>query len=625
MVRSRWISLLASPAVFAMMLVVSATAMAAAALATEVAQPQAGKTQILKVKPVVMTKQLNGVKDENPTPVAVTPKLQLVADQPVTSTTTPVPESPNVIDQVVRESKEDTSSQDDLMAQVTSVSQLRDVQPTDWAFQALQSLVERYGCIAGYPDGTYRGNRALTRYEFAAGVKSCLDRVNELIASGTSDLVRKEDIATLQRLQQEFATELTALHGRVDNLEAQTAQLEANQFSTTTKLVGEAVFGLFDNFGKGYNERTVFEDRVRLDFQTSFFGQDTLHTRLVAGNAQQLNYQRQVAPGGFSTYEGEGSSTLTEEPFSTNAVAVDWLSYYVPLTSNSQVYLVATGGLTNDIAPSGQPYFNDGDGGTGALSLFAQENPIYRIGGGSGAGVNFALSKAGSLFGQTSVTAVYLADNAAFPGNGGSLFNGDYVALGQINYNLNDRFAVTAIYSHAYHSTGTGIFNNAAPGSRTSPFLSAVGTAEANDPSILLPGGQRPTVTNSYGVNLAFRVSKKIVLTGYVDETNARILGRGDANIWTYAAGVAFPDLGKEGNVLGLLVGVEPTLKGLRAVGVPRNFGRRDEAYHFEGFYKYQLTDNISITPGLIVLTAPGQNIRNNDVFIGTFRTTFTF
>ncbi|OWY66980.1 hypothetical protein B7486_33615 [cyanobacterium TDX16] len=50
------------------------------------------------------------------------------------------------------------------LAQVTSVSQLSDVQPTDWAFQALQSLVERYGCIAGYPDGTYRGNRALTRY-----------------------------------------------------------------------------------------------------------------------------------------------------------------------------------------------------------------------------------------------------------------------------------------------------------------------------------------------------------------------------------------------------------------------------------------------------------------------------
>ena len=62
------------------------------------------------------------------------------------------------------------------MDQVTSVTQLSDVQPTDWAFQALQSLVERYGCIAGYPDGTYKGNRAMTRFEFAAGLNACLDK-----------------------------------------------------------------------------------------------------------------------------------------------------------------------------------------------------------------------------------------------------------------------------------------------------------------------------------------------------------------------------------------------------------------------------------------------------------------
>lgn len=128
---------------------------------------------------------------------------------------------------------------DNKLAQVTSVSQLSDVQPTDWAFQALQSLVERYGCIAGYPDGTYRGNRALTRYEFAAGLNACLDRVNELIATATADTVTKEDLATLQRLQEEFSAELTTLRGRVDALEARSAELEANQFSTTTKLTGK--------------------------------------------------------------------------------------------------------------------------------------------------------------------------------------------------------------------------------------------------------------------------------------------------------------------------------------------------------------------------------------------------
>ena len=128
--------------------------------------------------------------------------------------------------------------------QVTSVSQLRDVEPTDWAFQALQSLVERYACIAGYPNGTFRGNRALTRYEFAAGLNACLDRVNELIATSTSNAVTKEDFSKLQKLGEEFAAELATLRGKVDTLEAKTTELEANQFSTTTKLFGQAIFGI---------------------------------------------------------------------------------------------------------------------------------------------------------------------------------------------------------------------------------------------------------------------------------------------------------------------------------------------------------------------------------------------
>lgn len=52
--------------------------------------------------------------------------------------------------------------------QVTSVNQFSDVRPTDWAYQALTNLVEKYGCVAGYPNGTYKGGQAMTRYEAAA-------------------------------------------------------------------------------------------------------------------------------------------------------------------------------------------------------------------------------------------------------------------------------------------------------------------------------------------------------------------------------------------------------------------------------------------------------------------------
>ena len=110
--------------------------------------------------------------------------------------------------------------------QVTSVTQFSDVYPTDWAYQALANLVETYGCVAGYPNGTFRGNRAMTRYEAAALLNACLDRITEVTDE-------------LRRLLKEFETELAILKGRVDGLEARVGELEATQFSTTTKLSGK--------------------------------------------------------------------------------------------------------------------------------------------------------------------------------------------------------------------------------------------------------------------------------------------------------------------------------------------------------------------------------------------------
>ena len=53
----------------------------------------------------------------------------------------------------------------DGMSQIINVNQMRDVSPTDWAYEALRSLVDRYSCIAGFPNQTYRGSQAISRYE----------------------------------------------------------------------------------------------------------------------------------------------------------------------------------------------------------------------------------------------------------------------------------------------------------------------------------------------------------------------------------------------------------------------------------------------------------------------------
>ncbi|MGB0564921.1 MAG: iron uptake porin, partial [Spirulinaceae cyanobacterium] len=132
----------------------------------------------------------------------------------------------------------------DTEAQFTGASKFTDVSPGDWAFQALDDLVRRYDCLKGYPNGTYRGNRALTRYEFAAGLNACLQQIERLIAETTADFVTREELETLRRLMQEFEAELATLGTRVDNLEGRVAFLEDNQFSTTTKLVGEVIFNL---------------------------------------------------------------------------------------------------------------------------------------------------------------------------------------------------------------------------------------------------------------------------------------------------------------------------------------------------------------------------------------------
>jgi hypothetical protein len=570
-----WKSLVVSPAVLGATLLVSTTAIAAPNTTTEVSP----------------------AKQAEVTEVAQQPEL-------LAQTT---------IDQVNRYSNE--GSQNNSQSQVTSVSQFSDVQPTDWAFQALQSLVERYGCIAGYPNATYRGNRALTRYEFAAGLNACLDRVNELIATATADLVTKQDLATLQRLQEEFSAELATLRGRVDSLEARTAELEANQFSTTTKLVGEAIFAASDVFGgdTGDNNNTVFQDRVRLDLQTSFTGKDVLHTRLAAGNAQA-----------FSQFDNAGNQIGTSEGTQTfqvgagdgnNSVKIDRLTYEVPI-GPAQVYLAASGGRHSHYASVNNPYFFDKtDGGNGALSTFASESPIYRIGGGAGIAINLPLGKGGGILGNSSITAGYLASQANDPGIinlSSGLTSGDYAALGQLNFSVGDRVALAATYVHGYNSAAGSLFNS---GSTSNADVVAVGTGQANS---LLGAGS----SNSYGVAAAFRPSDKLSISGFVSYHDVTGFGANDDyTAWSYGLGVALPDFGKKGNVLGIFAGAEPYSRSRTAFAGSGN----DIPYHFEGFYKYRVSDNISITPGVIWLTSPGQNSDNDDAIIGTLRTTFTF
>ncbi|MCY7321981.1 MAG: iron uptake porin [Phormidesmis sp. CAN_BIN36] len=524
------------------------------------------------------------------------------AETPAAMSTKIEPQLAQAIETTLLEAEaEDTDLSEAALAQVTSVSQLTDVRPTDWAFQALQSLVERYGCIAGYPDKTYSGNRALTRYEFAAGLNACLDRVNELIAAATADLVKKEDLAILQRLQEEFAVELATIRGRVDALEARTTTLEKQQFSTTTKLNGEVVVGIAGVAsgrtigGRAVSKNTIVGDRVRLNFDTSFTGRDLLRTRLQASNLTTLPAARDngdlLTREGSFRFAGDGD----------NEIDLDALLYQFPLGRQTTVTIEANAGAIDDFTDTLNPFL-DGDGATGALTQFGTRNSIYYLLGGTGVGVRHSFGDALELsFG-------YLASDAANPTNGAGLFNGAYGAIAQLTFRPSQSLALGLTYVHAYNNDFT------AEGS--------VGSDLANFRDLGLA-----TSVNAYGIEASFQLSPKININGSVGYTNAQTLtgARGNLDIWNWSVGLALPDLGKKGNLAGIIVGQEPKVTGISGT-LGQLFGRdRSTSLHVEGFYQYQLTDNIALTPGVVWLTAPNHDDRNADVVIGAVRATFTF
>ncbi|BFM39714.1 probable porin; major outer membrane protein [Synechocystis sp. LKSZ1] len=93
------------------------------------------------------------------------------------------------------------NSYSQFLNQVNSISQLRDVSPQGWSYEALRNLVENYGCIVGYPDRTYRGNQALSRNEFAAGLNACLTQLERRLLDAQQQLALQNP-GTAQRVRQ---------------------------------------------------------------------------------------------------------------------------------------------------------------------------------------------------------------------------------------------------------------------------------------------------------------------------------------------------------------------------------------------------------------------------------------
>jgi hypothetical protein len=486
------------------------------------------------------------------------------------------------------------------LQQVNSVSDLSDVRPTDWAFAALQSLAQRYNCLLAYPDNRYQGDRSLTRYEFAAGLNLCLNRIAESIGNSGADL-EGEDLSRIRRLQAEFSSELATLRGRVDALEIRTDSLAANQFSATTQLVGEASFFLSgalgdekaNDSGESVQENTTLDYRSRLIFNTSFTGKDLLKTFLVSANSARL--------GGEVT--GTNMTRLAFDVNTNGSVILGKTFYRFPVGDNWRVNVDAVGGGFNANVPTFNEFFTPEI--TGALSRFGRFNPIYRQGlGGSGLTLTYSPNSAISL------SLGYLAPDASEPTGGNGLFDGRFAALGQVAFKPSDRFRVGVTYVRSY-----------APGSQVA-VSGAIGSQLANRPF-----GETATSADHFGVQTSVGIGSHLILGGWAGLTLARAEDKGvgvrqgdDATIFNWAVTLAAPNLDDRGSRAGIVLGQPPKV-------TDNDGGESDEdtSFHFEGFYRYQIAPGIAIEPGFLAIVNPEHDADNDAIWIGNLRTIFLF
>lgn len=489
--------------------------------------------------------------------------------------------------------------------EVIRVDQLEDISPGHWAYEALQSLVEKYRCISDSGSGAFNGNRILNRYEFAAALNLCLVKVGRSIYSlGNRISEQKEDFAIMQRLQAEFAKELEIITAKIDNLEQRVALADSRQFSTTTVLRGGVNFNLIgasgnqkavppgENPTEDIEENFTLSSRASLTFDTSFTGKDRLRTRIQAGNV----------PNYGTGFTGTDMTRLIGATNTGNDIRIGTLFYQFPIGEKGTVAIAPAADFPTRIFPALNP--------VSSISNFGAESPIYSFAFGAGAVAYYQFTD------ELAAGISYLTFPGSNPDEG--LFKGQYTALTQVTYTPSDELGIALTYGRYYAPEPAATIN--VTGSKGSEFAQ-------------LPfGGSTATSSNALGLQFTYKLSDKFILGGWGSYFNANAEsspsvngfsgGAGaDADIWSWAITASLKDVGKLGSQLSFVFGMPPKVTNNDV------FEREDEdtSLHFELSYRYPLNDRIFITPGFLVITNPEHNADNDTTWIGLMRTSFSF
>ncbi len=497
----------------------------------------------------------------------------------------------------------------ELTPKVADLSKLEDISPADWPYESLQRLIKRYECISGYPNRIFNGRYSLSRYEFTSGLNTCFNTIEKLLRKNA--VILREDIEISKQLMKEFETELIILGAKVSNLEKRVAYIENHQFSTTTTLSGQFVVGL-TGIASGQKKQGT-EDihntnnlgyRGRIELNTSFDGNDSLYTRLATGTIPSYATITDTFEGDLGFQQPDNSD-----------LAIQLIIYQFNLAENIRMFIEPVGGAFDDFVPTVN--FLDGDRAFGAITSFGSRNPLYFMAGGPGIGFR------GTVFEVFEWSGGYLAKNGNDPDLEAGMFNGPYGVIGQIGwypYGTDGNFTVDFTYVHGYNNLDSGT------GSRLSNFQSFIHEEFSSSVN---------TVNNAYGIEFMWSVAPNFILGGWGGFTTTKTgpitlsensIDRGNLDIWNWAVTLAFPDALIEGGIGAIVIGMEPWVakSNINLPGKLKN-SDQDTSFHLEAFYEYTINNNVKITPGIVVITSPDYDNANDDLVIGTIRTTFTF
>jgi hypothetical protein len=209
------------------------------------------------------------------------------------------------------------------MAQITTVSQLGDVQPTAWYYQAISNLVSQFGCVAGEPGGVFKPGQPATRAELAAMIDACLSRITEY---------QNAEDARLAASLKEQAAQWRGTQAAVAELQlaaAQKAQGVGNYVGLAVNLNRQGVGG------GGYGvTKTVSGANLQVRYAAkTFSNQNAVSVRPYLNAASGPNGNIGTAGGALVSYD----VSIAKAPSGVSkANLYGAVGYQVPFTNNSQ-------------------------------------------------------------------------------------------------------------------------------------------------------------------------------------------------------------------------------------------------------------------------------------------------